>query len=200
MATMTGDYARLVPRLVPDHFIFSKRCQIAAIYDEELGHTAHDRITLMFSGGPPCAAPIRVVPERIGSRTLLFNTPVYGKVPPTETVSVLPILLTSSGHGDVQVDLPPFQIRVQDPTRSLIETSIDVFSHEDLLPVLITFMLQHKGDKTPFQDDRFDKLMTCLVANRDPQSSSSIKDILQPGILFHDCICNYKARVILMKT
>ena len=159
---------------------------------------------------------------------------MYGKVPPTETVSVLPILLTSSGHGDVQVDLPPFQIRVQDPTRSLIETSIDVFSHEDLLPVLITFMLQHKGDKTPFQvrkkhyvysyslhacgtlaslevmhhkcwsvlaqDDRFDKLMTCLVANRDPQSSSSIKDILQPGILFHDCICNYKARVILMKT
>ena len=68
-------------------------------------------------------------------------------------MSVLPILFTKSrnGHGNEQIDLPSFQIRVQDPTRSLIETSIDVFTQEDLLPVLIMFMLHHKGEQTPFK-------------------------------------------------
>ena len=123
----------------------------------------------MFSGGTPDAAPIRVVAERVDSRTLLFNSPgkpredesavifkvhtVYSKLPPSKSVSVLPILFTtsSSGHGEVQIELPPFQIRVQDLTRNLIEASIGVFAQEDLLPVLIMFMLHHKGDQRPFR-------------------------------------------------
>ena len=77
----------------------------------------------------------------------------YKTVQPTETVSVLPVMhtKTSDGRGDMHIDLPSFQIRVQNPARSMIEMSIEVFPQETLLPVLITFMLQYRGDKSPFQ-------------------------------------------------
>ena len=68
---------------------------------------------------------------------------------------------TSDGRGDIHIDLPSFQIRVQNPARSMIEMSIEVFPQETLLPVLITFMLQYKGNKSPFQ---VCKIFFCTLA------------------------------------
>lgn len=110
-------------------------------------------------------------------------------MPPTETVSVLPILhiKSTTDHGDTQVDLPAFQIRVKDPTRSLIELSIDVFPHDELLPVLITFVLQYKGDKSPFE------------VNSSPSRSMYGTHVHMQRQLLRilNCVCKYYRMTIL---
>ena len=76
---------------------------------------------------------------------------VYSRVPPTGTVSVLPILHSKQSTGHEDVDLKSFEIKVHDPTRSLIQMCLQVFPSEEMLPVFITLMLRCKGDKNAFQ-------------------------------------------------
>jgi hypothetical protein len=44
------------------------------IYDDPIGEE-DDVITLMFPGDVSGSSPKRVVPERVGTRTLVFDTP-----------------------------------------------------------------------------------------------------------------------------
>lgn len=48
--------------------------KLVVIYDEPLGDEG-DAMTLMFPGDVSGSSPKRVVPERIGKRTLVFDTP-----------------------------------------------------------------------------------------------------------------------------
>lgn len=52
------------------------------IYDDPIGEE-EDVMTLMFPGDVSGSSPKRVVPERIGTRTLVFDTP--GKYPSQPT-------------------------------------------------------------------------------------------------------------------
>ena len=48
--------------------------KIVVVYNEPLGNEV-DGVTLMFPGDKPTSSPKRVVPRRIGDRTLVFDTP-----------------------------------------------------------------------------------------------------------------------------
>ena len=48
--------------------------KIVVVYNEPLGDEV-DGVSLMFPGDKPTSYPQRVVPRRIGDRTLVFNTP-----------------------------------------------------------------------------------------------------------------------------
>ena len=55
-------------------FLLQQSSTIVAIYNEPLGKET-DGITLMFPGDLLTSSPQRVVPKRIGNRTLVFETP-----------------------------------------------------------------------------------------------------------------------------
>ena len=48
---------------------------MVAIYDEDLSDSPRDPVTLIFPGNQAGSSPKRVVPERVGTRTLIFKTP-----------------------------------------------------------------------------------------------------------------------------
>ena len=48
--------------------------KIVVVYNEPLGSEV-DGVALMFPGDMPTSSPKRVVPQRIGDRTLVFKTP-----------------------------------------------------------------------------------------------------------------------------
>ena len=47
---------------------------IVAVYNEPLGEEV-DTVTLMFPGDMPTSSPKKIVPRRLGSQTLIFDTP-----------------------------------------------------------------------------------------------------------------------------
>ena len=48
---------------------------MVAIYDEDLSDSPRDPVTLIFPGDQAGSSPKRVVPDRVGTRTLIFKTP-----------------------------------------------------------------------------------------------------------------------------
>ena len=48
---------------------------MVAIYPEALSDSPEDNVMLMFPGDQAGSSPKRVVTERVGDRTLLFQTP-----------------------------------------------------------------------------------------------------------------------------
>ena len=55
-------------------FFHQESSTLVAIYDEPLGQET-DKMTLIFPGDVPGSSPQRVVPKRVGTRTLVFSTP-----------------------------------------------------------------------------------------------------------------------------
>lgn len=52
-----------------------ENCQVVAIYPEALSGSVDDEITLIFPGPEWGSAPVRVIPQRVGDSTLVFDTP-----------------------------------------------------------------------------------------------------------------------------
>ena len=57
-----------------DTFLLQQSSKIVVIYDEPLAKEG-DAITLLLPGDVSGSSPKRVVPARIGTKTLVFDTP-----------------------------------------------------------------------------------------------------------------------------
>ena len=55
-------------------FLLQQSCKLVVIYDDPIGEE-DDALTLMFPGDVSGSSPKRVVPERVGTKTLVFDTP-----------------------------------------------------------------------------------------------------------------------------
>ena len=48
---------------------------MVVIFPQPLSRSVNDELTLVFPGPDWGSAPVRVIPDRVGDRTLVFNTP-----------------------------------------------------------------------------------------------------------------------------
>ena len=48
---------------------------MVVIYPQPLSGSVNDELALVFPGPDWGSAPVRVIPDRVGDRTLVFNTP-----------------------------------------------------------------------------------------------------------------------------
>jgi len=169
-------YNNVAPALLaPNHFFCNQSSTIVAIYNEPLGKET-DGITLMFPGDLLTSSPQRVVPKRIGNRTLVFETPVYSAS--KGMVEVLPLLNLPSG----EVELAPFKISIKHPVQNVMELCLKLSSTDAVLPVLLALMVHSvRSTQEVFQDPHIDRIMATLVSSRLPGASTNIKDIILPG-------------------